>query len=135
MTAYEWSMLSVAIVGVLCTVGTILVSVARAVSKVEINSEARIVLLRVELDKRFITQDEVYREVAQGLRKFIELVEAEMHRIEIWGRDHYVLKEDHSAALSDVRSDIRNLAVDIKTDFTQMRNEFRDELRNLKSTD
>lgn len=127
MTVYEVAMLAVAVIGVLLTVGTILVTGTRAVARIEISTDAKLTLLRVELDRRFQTQDEVYREVAQGLRKFIELIEAEMHQIELWGRDHYVLKDDHTAALAEVRSDIRTLAKDIKIDFK----EIRDDIRNI----
>lgn len=126
MTSFEWSMLAVGVLGAIGTAASALVAVTRTVTKIEANTETRLVAIRLEIDKRFVSQDEIYREVAQGLRKFIELIEAEMHRIELWGRDNYVRREEHTLAMTEVRNDIRDLAKSIKEDFKEMKKDIRE---------
>lgn len=133
MTAFQWAMLVIAFFGAFGTAGTALVAITRAVTRIETNMEARLAAMRLEIDKRFVSQDEIYREVAQGLRKFIELVEVEMHKIELWGRDNYVRKEEHATALAEVRADIRGLAKSIKEDFKDLKTEIKADIKAASS--
>lgn len=133
VTAFQWAMLVIAFLGAIGTAGTALVAITRAVTRIETNTETRLVAMRLEIDKRFLGQDDVYREVAQGLRKFIELVEAEMHRIELWGRDNYVRKEEHASALAEVRADIRILSQSIKLDFKDLKTEIKADIQAAKN--
>lgn len=71
-----------------------------------------------QLDQK--TQDHNSGEMGQALRRFIEAVEKEMHTIEIWGRDNFVLKSDFMKATERLEEAIKGLAADIKTDFREL---------------
>lgn len=62
------------------------------------------------------SQDQQFGEVGLGLRQKITDVEKEMHAIEIWGRDNFVLKSEFVKATDSIRSDIKEMAADIKSD-------------------
>lgn len=78
-------------------------------------SEARDELFS-HFNKGQTSQDHNIGELGLSLRRYIENVEKEMHRIEIWGRDNYVQK----AELEGLRTDLRALAVDIKIDLKEL---------------
>ena len=73
-------------------------------------------------------QDSAVGEMGLSLRRFIEAVEKEMHKIEIWGRDNYVQKPE----LDSVRNDIKVLGMSIKEMFLEMKTDFKDDIRELK---
>ncbi|ACF01586.1 hypothetical protein Rpal_3080 [Rhodopseudomonas palustris TIE-1] len=61
-------------------------------------------------------QDHNFGEVGAAMRQYIANVEKEMHAIEIWGRDNFVLKTEFSKATDSIRDDIKTMGDDIKTD-------------------
>lgn len=128
MTDYEWVMISLGGLGLLITVGTILVSVTRATTKVTSATDKKMLRLEQQITRALqseiqdsnISQDEVFREVASGLRKFIEKVESEMHQIEMWGRDNYVQKPDFKNTTDRLFDQLDSLAGSIKDDFREL---------------
>ena len=124
MTDFEWAMITLGGLSLLVTLGTILVAVTRAGSRMD----KKISGLKHDVSSAFETelraagvqQDEVFREVASGLRKFIEKVESEMHQIEIWGRDNYVQKLDFQKTTDRLFLQLDALANSIKDDFREL---------------
>jgi|ERR1035437_8707806 hypothetical protein len=127
MTIFEWAMVSIAVAGFLVTIGTAIGGCVWAVAKIKEATDAQLVTERIErteavaiamrhFDSAQTTQDHNFGEVGLSLRRFIEEVEKEMHDIEMWGRDHYALKDD----MKDIRSDIKDMRDDIKNDFKHL---------------
>jgi hypothetical protein len=50
------------------------------------------------------------------MRQYIADVEKKVREVEIYGRDHYVQKSEFEKATNSIRSDIREMAADIKSD-------------------
>jgi hypothetical protein len=65
-------------------------------------------------------QDNNFAEVGFSLRRFIETVEKEMHKIEIWGRDNFALKSDVIDSTDRLREDIKTLGNDIRSDLRDL---------------
>ena len=124
MNGYEWTMMAFGGFGLVITLGTIVVSVTRGVAKIGQQADQKYVELEIKITQKIeqsrVVQDDIFREVATGLRKFIEKVEAEMHQIEMWGRDHYVQKEDFGRAVDKLEDSIKELALGIKDDFREL---------------
>lgn len=104
-----------------------IVSLTRMVGKIEkattekIDNETKEITdklekLQAQFDQDQRTQDHNFGEVGASLRQFISNVEKEMHQIEIWGRDNYVLKSEFLSATDSIRADIKSLGADIKAD-------------------
>lgn len=72
--------------------------------------------LKAEFLKDQKAQDHNFGEVGAAMRQYIANVEKEMHEIEIWGRDNFVLKDDFVKATNRLEAAIINMASDIKTD-------------------
>lgn len=76
------------------------------------------------LELRFLAdqkkQDQNFGEIGASVRQYIANVEKEMHAIEIWGRDHFALKSNVDKATDSIRADIKQMAVDIKTDIREL---------------
>ncbi len=72
--------------------------------------------LKAEFLKDQKAQDHNFGEVGAAMRQYIANVEKEMHEIEIWGRDNFVLKDDFVKATDRLEAAIVNVASDIKTD-------------------
>lgn len=142
LTAFQWAQLIVMIIGLLFTAGSIVAGCVWAVSRVEKRGDERITAERErsdqlmkahqertalamkdlanELASEQKTQASVAGEMGMALRRYIEGVEKEMHKIEIWGRDNYVLKSDFLKATDRLEEAIKDLAVDIKKDFREV---------------
>jgi hypothetical protein len=67
-----------------------------------------------ETDQR--SQDNRFGEVALAIRQYVANVEKEMHAIEIWGRDNFVLKSDFTDTARRLEAAIDRMSIDIKTD-------------------
>lgn len=128
MTTFEWAMLIIAGAGFLITAGTVIVAVTRGVENIKQDTTEKIGSLRTEVGRerqeildRFAeeqkSQDSHFGEMGNALRRYIETVEKEMHRIELWGRDNYVKQPDFERAIDAIRQDFRALGNDIKKDF------------------
>ena len=72
--------------------------------------------LKAEFLKDQKAQDHNFGEVGAAMRQYIANVEKEMHEIEIWGRDNFVLKDDFVKATDRLEAAIVTMAHDIKTD-------------------
>jgi hypothetical protein len=129
MTVFEWGMLSVAVLGFLITAGSVLGGCVWAVAKINMEVSARIDQERISTDQALKdlaadfaenqrTQDHNFGEMGSALRRFIESVEKEMHKIEMWGRDHYAQKPEVEKAIGALREDI-------KAGFTEIKNDIR----------
>ena len=130
MTTFEWAMVSIAAAGFLLTAGGVLGGCIWGVAKIKQSTDEQLVVERSDrtnaiaaanarFDAAQVTQDHNFGEVALSLRRFIETVEKEMHSIEMWGRDHYALKDD----VREIRADIKGLRDDLKSDFKELRAE------------
>lgn len=138
MTTFEWAMVSIAAAGFLVTAGTALGGCIWGVAKIKSSVDDKITDERIRIDaifeaerensaramKDFVTefsaeqtaQDRNVGEMGAALRQYIANVEKEMHKIEIWGRDHYAIKDD----VKDIRADIKNMRDEIKADFRDL---------------
>ena len=127
MTTFEWAMVSIATGGFLVTTGGVLASCIWAVAKIKQATGEQIAEERQEraeaiakamdrFDAAQSEQDHNFGEVGLSLRRFIETVEKEMHKIEMWGRDNYALKND----VKDIRADINSMRLEIKSDITAL---------------
>jgi septal ring factor EnvC (AmiA/AmiB activator) len=127
MSTFEWAMVSIAAAGFLVTVGGVIGSCVWAVGKIRQATEAQIKDERIQradaitkamarFDEAQATQDHNFGEVGLSLRRFIEEVEKEMHKIEMWGRDNYALKDD----VKDLRTDIKDMRTEIKADIGKL---------------
>lgn len=63
------------------------------------------------------TQEHRFGEVGAALREKISQVENHLREVEIWGRDHYVQKEDMKAMVDQMREDFKEAVGEIKADF------------------
>ena len=77
-------------------------------------------ILRAEFVKEQRAQDHNYGEVGAAMRQYIANVEKEMHQIEVWSRDNFVLKDDFVKATDSLGKAIRDMAADIKSDFRDL---------------
>lgn len=75
------------------------------------------------------SQDSTVGELGLSLRRYIETVEKEMHKIELWGRDNYVQKPE----LDSVRSDIKTLGSEVKQMLAEIKNDLKDDMKELKN--
>lgn len=83
---------------------------------------------RKDFEERQKSQDSSVGELGLSLRRHIEEVEREMHKIEIWGRDNYVQKKE----LESVHSDLKGLRSDIQDLISEIKKDFKDSIRELK---
>lgn len=124
MTNFEWAKLAIALIGLLITCGTTLAIAVRVITTRELATQKLVTQIEAELttyiDGKIKQQEELFREIVSGAKKYIELVEKEMHQIEIWNRDHYVQKDEFRAATDGLRNDIKDLASSIKEDFKEL---------------
>jgi hypothetical protein len=103
----------------------------RAAVKHEVDQERDKILDRIEtielrFDSNQKSQDHNFGEVGAAMRQYIADVEKKVREVEIYGRDNYVKIPDFEKAMDRLSSDIRSVATDIKKDF-------KDSIRELKS--
>jgi hypothetical protein len=72
--------------------------------------------LREEFADGQKAQDHNFGEVGAAMRQFIADVEKKVREVEIWGRDHYVQKEDLKGLIDQLRSDFKEAVGEIKDD-------------------
>lgn len=126
-TAFQWAALVLGVLGfgVTWTMGVI--GLTRAVENIKQDTTekvaaasksltAQIEAIRVEFFTEQKSQDHNFGEVGAAMREYIAKVEREMHQIEIWGRDNFVLKEDFMKATDRIEAAILNMASELKTD-------------------
>lgn len=128
----QWIVVGLGVLGFFLTWTGMVVAVTRAVSSIKEDTGNRIttetakiteqlkeISDRFEADQR--TQDNRYGEVATAIRQYVANVEKEMHQIEIWGRDNFVLKSDFKDALGRVESAIANMGAIIREELKIIR--------------
>lgn len=138
MTTFEWAMVSIAAAGFLVTAGSVIGGCVWGVVNIKAGVDDKITDERIRIDAIFEAERENYArsmkdfaaefsaeqkaqdhnvgEMGAALRQYIANVEKEMHKIEIWGRDHYAIKDD----VKDLRTDIHAMRTEIKTDITEL---------------
>jgi hypothetical protein len=128
MTTYQWVTLGLGALGFVATwilgafkVGRAVEQMQGAVRK-EIKDEREFIISKIEqLEDKFEadqrTQDHNFGEVGAAMRQYIADVEKKVREVEIWGRDNYVQKGEFEKATDSIRSDIRAMGADIKSDF------------------
>lgn len=138
MTTFQYWMIGLTCVGILITAGGVIGACVWAVAKIKADVTEKIAEERTRVDnimeaerenstrgmREFAsefaaeqkTQDHNAGEMGAALRRYIETVEKEMHKIEIWGRDNYALKNDVDKSIAAAREDVRIMTADIKTD-------------------
>ncbi len=130
-TGFQWATLILGILGFLLTWTIVIIGATRAVENIKQDTTEKVAAaskaLTVQLDalrSEFITeqksQDHNFGEVGAAMRQYIANVEKEMHEIEIWGRDNFVLKDDFVKATDRLEEAIKGLAVEIKADFRDL---------------
>ena len=151
MTAFEWVMVSLTAAGFLATCCTGLVVVTRAVEEIKRDTSSKIEEVRREIAAEVFarektinqemerlrsewmdsqkSQDHVVGELGLSLRRYIEAVEKEMRKIELWGRDNYVQRPE----LDSVRSDIKTLGSDMKAVLAEIKSDLKEDIRELKA--
>lgn len=130
-TPYQWLALALGFLGFLVTWTGGIIGAFKAVSNIKEDTTEKIaaVELRIEekvaeLLEKFVdeqrVQDQRFGEVGAAMRQKIADVEKEMHAIEIWGRDNYVLKSEFIKATDQIRADIKAMGSEIKTDIKEL---------------
>src|SRR4051812_47225406 len=110
----------VQIVGAVWAVANIKTDFAEKIASEREETMAGFALLKAEFLKDQKSQDHNFGEVGAAMRQYIANVEKEMHEIEIWGRDNFVLKDDFVKATDRIEKVITDLAVGIKSDFRDL---------------
>ena len=132
LTAYQWITLGLGCTGFIGTWILGAFKLGRAVEQVksslkeEIDAERAKIFLKIdELESKFQTeqrvQDHNFGEVGAAMRQYIADVEKEVRKIEIYGRDNYVKKDEFEKATDSIRSDIKTLGSEIKNDIKDLR--------------
>jgi|ERR1043166_2136697 hypothetical protein len=103
-------------------------ALTEAVSKAVHERDEEMEKLVKEWNANQRAQDSAVGEMGLALRRFIESVEKEMHKIEIWGRDNYVQKPE----LDSMKSDIKLLGASIERWMSDMKADLKDDIRELK---
>jgi hypothetical protein len=141
MTVAQWIMLGLGVAGFLLTWTGMAVGLTRfaesikqdtsekiaaevlartkAISALDAARSSEIEALRREFHEAQKAQDHNVGEMGAALRRFIETVEKEMHDIELWGRDHYVQKGEFEKATASIRSDIKEMCSELKSDIRE----------------
>lgn len=142
MTTFEWAMVSLTAAGFLLTAAGVLGGCIWAVAKIKSDIDEKITVERLRIDTIFEAerendarsmkdfasqfaneqkaQDHNAGEMGAALRQYIANIEKEMHQIEIWGRDNFVLKDDFVKATDRLENAIGSLAASIKSDFRDL---------------
>ena len=131
ITFFQWVTLGLGVAGFLLTWTAMIISMTRAVGAIKDSTDEkiteetskiteRISKLATQFDEDQRTQDHNFGETALSIRQYVANVEKEMHQIEIWGRDNFVLKSDFLALMKRVEDSLSRLSSEIKTDFTRV---------------
>src|SRR6266403_3539951 len=120
VSIFQWIALVLGAAGFVITWTRTAVSITRAVDKIESDTTSKITSELAKIMEQFNedqkTQDNRVAEVGLSVRQYIANVEKEMHQIEIWSRDHFVLKADFMKTAERLENAITNMTSDIKSD-------------------
>ncbi len=106
----------VQIVGAVWAVANIKADFAKQIAAEREETMTGFAELKAEFLRDQKAQDHNFGEVGAAMRQYIANVEKEMHEIEIWGRDNFVLKDDFVKATDRLEDAIKSMTADIKTD-------------------
>lgn len=134
ITSFQWLTLALGGVGFLSTWTIGIVGFFKIIDRVKEDTAAKIAAEAGQIEEKIAeliskfdedqkSQDHRFGEVGIAMRQKISDVEKEMHQIEIWGRDHYVLKSEFVKATDQIRADIKAMAADIKVDIRELKAE------------
>lgn len=135
MELYQWITVGSVAIGF---VGTWIVGsfkLGRAVEQIkndvknELKGEQDKLLAKIErIEERFEqeqrAQDNNAGEMGHALRRHMESISDKVREVEIWGRDNYVLKENFEKAVDMLRSDVKELGADLKSDMRRLFEKF-----------
>jgi len=110
----------VQIVGAVWAVANIKADFAKQIAAEREETMSGFADLKAEFLREQKSQDHNFGEVGAAMRQYIANVEKEMHDIEIWGRDNFVLKDDFVKANDKLAAIIKDMANDIKSDFRDL---------------
>jgi len=130
-TAFQWAALILGILGFGITWTGGVIGITRTVEKIKQDTSdkvsaasevhaAQLSDLRAEFMREQKVQDHNFGEVGAAMRQYIANVEKEMHQIEVWGRDNFVLKDAFDKATDRIEGAIRDMAASIKSDFKDL---------------
>jgi hypothetical protein len=108
------------IIGLVWAVAKIKAELTKQITEERQETLGQFAELRAEFIREQKSQDHNFGEVGAAMRQYISNVEKEMHEIEIWGRDNFVLKDDFVKATDSLGKAIRDMAADIKSDFKDL---------------
>ncbi|NGX95069.1 MAG: hypothetical protein G4V63_07515 [Candidatus Afipia apatlaquensis] len=142
MTTFQYWMIGLTCVGILITAGGVIGACVWAVAKIKSDVTEKIAeerartdtvmeaerentnRLHQELMVKFAAeqkaQDHNTGEMGAALRQHITTVEKKIHEVEIWGRDHFALKNDVADSIKGLRDDVRVMGSDLRGDIKEI---------------
>jgi hypothetical protein len=108
------------IIGLVWAVAKIKAELTTQIAAEREETMGQFAILRAEFVREQRSQDHNFGEVGAAMRQYIANVEKEMHEIEIWSRDNFVLKDDFVKATDGLSKAIKDMAADIKMDFRDL---------------
>lgn len=119
VTAFQWVTLGLGVAGFVLTWTGMLISIAKAVGQIKtstddkIASETKTITDRItKLSEQFEEdqrkQDNSFGEIALGIRQYVNSVEKQIHMVEIWSRDNFVLKSDFMLAIERLSAEMKD---------------------------
>lgn len=123
----EWMPLGLGVLGFITTWVLGAFKLGRAVEQMragvreEIEEEREKIIAKIEtIEARFdaeqLRQDHNFGEVGAAMRQYIADVEKKMREVEIYGRDHYVMKSDFEKAIDRIGETFRLAIAELKDD-------------------
>ena len=123
----EWMPLGLGVLGFITTWVLGAFKLGRALDEMiagvreEIEEEREKIIAKIEtIEARFdaeqLRQDHNFGEVGAAMRQYIADVEKKMREIEIYGRDHYVMKSDFDKAIDRIGETFRLAIAELKDD-------------------
>ncbi len=127
----QWVIVGLGVLGFFLTWTGMVISVTRAVSAIKSDTSEKIAIETTKITDRLNeihaqfeedqrTQDNRFGEVALSIRQYVANVEKEMHQIEIWGRDNFVLKSDYVEAMRRLERIMEKMASDVAGNFKSL---------------
>lgn len=104
------------VAGAVWAVANIKADLAKQIAAEREETMAGFADLKAEFLRDQKAQDHNFGEVGAAMRAYIASVEKEMHEIEIWGRDNFVLKDDFVKATDRLEKAILNTSSEINAD-------------------
>jgi hypothetical protein len=122
---FQWAEVALGVLGFGITWTSGVIGLTRAVENIKSDTtkkiadnkdehEEALAALRDEVLALQKDRDRNFGDIGAALREKIASVEREMHQIEIWGRDHYAVKDD----ITLIMNEIRTIRTENKADFT-----------------